>query len=167
MLHGRALRSSVPASLVLLPSRQGFRNRARVESGPWADSRQAATSFRSVTSAAKRSTSAMLSRGKSEYSRTMSSYDMPSAKHARMNDAEKRVPRIVGLPPRRSRFVTRYGYPGIGVSSMMSSGLPGVTLSRSLRSFEVSRLPEAELSKAPPEGSAMPLSAAQGPAMLP
>src|SRR5437667_10594606 len=71
---------------------------------------------------AKRSTSARLSRGKSEYSRTMSSYDMPSAKHARMNDAEKRVPRIVGLPPRRSRFVTRYRYPGIGVSSMMSSG---------------------------------------------
>src|SRR5712691_1592727 len=81
---------------------------------------QAATSFRSVTAAAKRSTSARLSRGKSEYSRTMSSYDMPSARHARMNDAERRVPRIVGFPPRRSGFVTRYRNPGIGVSSMSS-----------------------------------------------
>src|SRR2546425_10628797 len=67
----------------------------------------------------------MLSRGKSEYSRTMSSYDMPSARHARMNDAERRVPRIVGFPPRRSGFVTRYRNPGIGVSSMSSpSGGP-------------------------------------------
>ena len=50
----------------------------------------------------------------------MSSYAMPSAKHARMNDAERRVPRIVGFPPRRSGFVPRYRNPGTGVSSMSS-----------------------------------------------
>src|SRR3989449_984618 len=55
----------------------------------------------------------------------MSSYDMPSARQARMNDAERRVPRIVGFPLRRSGFVTRYRNPGIGVSSMSSpSGGP-------------------------------------------
>jgi hypothetical protein len=48
--------------------------------------------------------------GKSQYSRTMSSWDIPSARHARMNATERRVPRIVGLSPRRSGFVTRYRY---------------------------------------------------------
>ncbi len=52
-----------------------------------------------MISAAKRSTATILSRGKSEYSRAMSSYDMPSAKHVRMNDAEKRVPPDRGLAP--------------------------------------------------------------------
>jgi acyl-CoA synthetase (AMP-forming)/AMP-acid ligase II len=35
-----------------------------------------------------------------------------------MNETEKRVPLIAGLPPKRSGFVTRYRNPGIGVSSI-------------------------------------------------
>jgi len=48
----------------------------------------------------------------------MSPYDIPSDKQVRMKDAERRVPRIVGLPPKRSGFVTRYVYPGMILSSM-------------------------------------------------
>src|SRR6266478_5971309 len=48
----------------------------------------------------------------------MSSYDIPSARQDRMKDTVKRVPLIVGLPPKRSGFVTSKRYPGIAVSSM-------------------------------------------------
>src|SRR6266545_4680699 len=53
----------------------------------------------------------------------MSSYDIPSARQARMNDTEKRVPAIVALPPSRSGFVTRKRYPGISLSSMTPPAL--------------------------------------------
>src|SRR5437867_11965722 len=63
----------------------------------------------------------MLSLGKSEYSRAMSSCDIPSARHDRINETENRVPRMVGFPPKRSRLVTRNRYPGIGMSSITLS----------------------------------------------
>jgi hypothetical protein len=51
----------------------------------------------------------------------MSSYDIPSARHARMKDAVQRVPLIVDFPPSRSGFETRNWYPRIGVSSVGST----------------------------------------------
>ena len=66
-----AVRERLPRAAEI--SRRLRRERELALYGEFPPAPQAATSLRSVTSAAKRSTSARLSRGKSEYSRTMSS----------------------------------------------------------------------------------------------